>query len=781
MTTKKTLDRRSFLRVTALAGGGVAFGLIGKDAFAQGRGGRGGGGRGGAGGGGFGGPAAPPKVENYIKITPDGKFTIMAKNPEVGQGVRTMLPMLIAEELDVDWKDVVIEQTDVDPSKYAGQIAGGSTATPQNWIPMRQVGAGARLMLRQAAAQMWNKPESEITTRSGKVYHEPSKQSAPYSQLASKLESMTPPSAEEIEKNFKDPKDYKIIGKSTVNCDIKAIIAGKPLFTIDQEIPGMKFAVYQKGPVFGSKVKTWNEAEIKKMPGIVDAFVVVKDQPNTPFIGYREEGKPADAGDLQEGIAIVADSWWYAQSARKKLQATWDEGPRATPEHSSTAYAAKAVEISKGEPHSTTRKDGDPDAALKGAAHTVEAAYAYPFISHADLEPQNCTANFKDGKCEIWSSSQIPTGAFGLIASNTGIEQSNITAHMIRGGGGFGRRLYNDYAVEAAMISKMSGHPVKLVWAREDDLANDYYRPGGFHFLKGGVDASGKVTAWADHFVTYGAPKSMPLQTSSAANIGPTEFPQPFIENYALYTSAQPVAIRTGSLRAPTSNALAFVVQSFIDELAHAAGKDPVQFRIDLLAQTKPEPPARGGRGGFGFGNAFNASRMTGVTKLVAQMSDWNNRKKSLPKGTGLGMAFHFSHSGYFAEVAEVKVEANKKIKVNKVWVAADIGRQIINPSMANNEAQGAVIDGISAMMFQEITLNNGRVQQSNFNNYKLIRMAQAVPEVEVQYLTSDNNPTGLGEPAMPPILPAVANAIFSATGDRVRSLPLKNSGYDFA
>jgi isoquinoline 1-oxidoreductase subunit beta len=773
MTTKK-IDRRSFLHVAALSGGGVAFGLISKDALAQGPPPAGRGGAPGPGGPGGGrGPAPLPKVENYIKIAADGTVTIMAKNPEVGQGVRTMLPMLIADELDVDWKDVKIEQTDVDAAKYQGQIAGGSTATPQNWLPMRQVGAAARLMLKKAASQTWNVPEYELTTRSGKVYDRDSKRSLSYGELAAKAATLPAPTLEEITAALKDPKDYKIIGKPIVNSDIKAIVTGKPLFTIDTEIPGMKYAVYQKGPVFGSKVKTWNEAEIKKMPGVKDAFVVVKDQPDTPFV---------NGGDLQEGIAIVADHWWAAQSARKKLQVTWDEGPRAS--QSSVGYAAKAVEISKGKPQTTTRNDGDTEAALKSAAKTVEANYSYPFISHAPLEPQNCTAVVKDGKCEIWSSSQIPSGALGLIQQNLGIQQADITAHMIRGGGGFGRRLTNDYAIEAAMIAKMSGLPVKLVWAREDDMANDYYRPGGFHFLKGGVDANGAVTAWHDHFVTYGDPASNPMRATSAATIGGTEFPQPFIPNYALLTSAQPLAFRTGSLRAPTSNALAFVVQSFIDELAHAAGKDPVQFRLDLLAQTKPAPPPPAGgapgRGGPG-GGGFNASRMTGVTKLVAEMSDWSNRQKKLPKGTALGVAFHFSHSGYFAEVAEVKVDANKKVKVNKVWVAADVGSQIVNTSMAVNMCQGAIVDGMSAMMGQEITLDKGRVMQSNFNNYPLIRLTQAPPEIDVQFLKSDNNPTGLGEPSMPPILPAVANAIFTATGDRVRSLPLKNSGYSWA
>ncbi len=592
--SKNNIDRRSFLfRVTKLAGGGVAFGLIANDALAQAPQGRGGAvpaaGRGGAGGG-FGGPAALPKVENYIKITPDGAVTIMAKNPEVGQGIRTMLPMLIAEELDVDWKDVKIEQTDVDGSKYSGQMAAGSTATPQNWIPMRQVGAIARMMLVTAAAQTWSVPETsvpeaELNTGSGRVYHKASGRSIGYAELISKLATMTPPAAADIK--FKDPKDYKIIGKPIPNSDLKAIITGKALFTIDMEIEGMKYAVYQKGPVFGSKVRTWNEEEIKKLPGVVDAFVVVKDQPDTPFI---------NGGDLQEGIAIVGEHWWAAQSARKKLQVTWDEGARAS--HSSAGYAAKAVEINKGLPQSTTRSDGDVGEALGSAAHVVEAAYSYPFISHAPLEPQNCTAVVKDGACEIWSSSQIPASAAGLITQNAGIPAANITMHMIRGGGGLGRRLTNDYAVEAAMIAKMSGHPVKLVWTREDDIANDYYRPGGFHFLKGGVDAKGNVTAWHDHFITYGDPASNPLRATSAATVTGTEFPQPFIPNYALYTSAQPIAFRTGSLRAPTSNALAFVIQCFIDELAHAAGKDPVQFRLDLMAQTKPVRPSSRCSGG---------------------------------------------------------------------------------------------------------------------------------------------------------------------------------------
>lgn len=768
------LARRSFLKVTATGAGGVLIGLMvpQADAQQQGRGAP----KGGRGGGGnpFG-PAAPPKVENYIKVAADGTVTIMAKNPEVGQGVRTMLPMLIAEELDVDWKDVKIEQTDFNAEKYAGQIAGGSTATPTNWMPMRQVGAMARAMFVKAAAETWNVPESELTTGSGKVYHKASNRSIGYGELASKVATMTPPEANSVK--LKDPKDYKIIGQKQVNSDIKAIVQGKPLFGIDVTRPGMLYAVYEKCGVFGGKPVSANVDEIKALPGVKGVYLINDRPPVTA------EVLPGDPG-LENGVAIVADTWWQAQSARKKLKVQWDEGPRATPEHSSTVYAQKAEELSKKEPMTTTRKDGDVDQALSGAAKVVEAAYSYPFISHAPLEPQNTTAEYKDGKLEIWSTSQIPQSGRQLSAQACGVSPNDVTLHMLRGGGGFGRRLTNDYMVEASYISKLAGKPVKLLWTREDDIQHDYYRPGGFQFLKAGVDGSGKIVGWRNHFVTFGALSNNPqpdfpgapvptgpgprIQTVSAGGMGPTEFPQPFIANYALFTSAQTLAIRTGSLRAPSSNAFAFVIQSFLDELAHAAGKDPVQFRLDLLSQPSKTP-----------GMGFNAERMAGVTKLAAEKSGWG--KKNHPKGTAMGFGFHFSHQGYFAEVAEVTVTGNKKVKVNKVWVGADIGSQIINASMADNMGQGAIIDGMSELMGQEITVKNGRVENTNFNTHPMVRMAQAPADIEIHFLKSNNPPTGLGEPSLPPILPAIANAIFAATGDRVRHLPFSKSGYSWA
>jgi isoquinoline 1-oxidoreductase subunit beta len=741
----KRIDRRSFLKVTAAGAGGVLIGLyVQPKAAGQNRGGP---------------PVPPPDPHTYIKIAADGTVTIVAKNPEVGQGIKTMLPMLIADELDADWKSVKIEQADFDDTKYAGQIAGGSTATPTNWIPMRQAGAAGRAMLITAAAQTWSVPESECTTASGRVYHKASNRSLGYGELAAKMAALPMPDLKTLK--LKDPADFKIIGVSQTQRELPNILTGKPIFGIDVVVPGMLYAVFEKCGVFGGKVVSSNIDDIKKLPGVKNAFVVTRPDITDTVI-------PGDPG-LENGIAILAETWWHAQSARKKLQVNWDEGPRAN--YSSTGFAQRAQELNQQAPQRTIRKDGDPDAAMSGAAKVVEAAYSYPFIAHAPLEPQNCTAHFKDGKCEIWTNSQIPGSGRRLAAQALGIPESDVTLHMVRGGGGFGRRLTNDYVAEAAYISKEAGVPVKLLWSREDDMAHDYYRPGGFQFLKAGIDANGKIVAWHNHFISYGDGDRF----VSAGAMGPTEFPQRFIPNYHLQASVQPLGIRTGSLRAPSSNAFGFVIQSFIDELAHAAGKDPVEFRLALLDSATSAEQGLDDRGRPGL----NAGRMKGVVQLVAEKSGWG--KRTLPKGTAMGVAFHYSHLGYFAEVAEVAVDSANKVKINKIWVAADVGSQIINPSAAENIIQGGIIDGLSELMDQQITIENGRVVESNYDKHKMVRLTQAPAEIEVHYLKTNNTPTGLGEPAMPPVLPAVANAIFTATGKRVRSLPIAKSEYKFS
>jgi isoquinoline 1-oxidoreductase subunit beta len=741
------VSRRSFLRASVIAGGGMMLAYYVEPiekalAAAQ-----------------FG-PPVTLLPASFITIVPDGAITIIAKNPEIGQGVKVMLPMLIAEELDADWKTVKIEQGDLNPAKYGLQIAGGSTATPLNWDPMRQLGAQCRAMLIAAAADNWSVPASECTTTAGRVHHVASKRSASYGELSTKAASMPVPDPKTL--TMKDPKDYRIIGKSAANPDIKKIVTGKPVFGIDFTMPGMLYANFEKCPVFGGKVASANLDEVKAQPGIRHAFIVDPGPDPTALAG---------------GVAIVADSWYQARHARDNvLKVVWDEGPTAM--QGTDTYNATAEDLNKKEPGQMLRKDGDVDAAFAApGVKVVEAAYTYPFLSHVPLEPQNCSASFKDGKLELWAPSQIPTGGVAQSAAALGIDQKDITLHLTRIGGGFGRRLTNDYVVEAAYIAKQVGVPIKLLWTREQDMAHDFYRPAGYHYLKGAVDSSGKLVAWRNHFVSFGANGRF----AQSAGLGGEEFPSRFIPNFSQLASMMPSGVPMGAMRAPGSNAIAFVMQSFIDELAHAAGKDPVQFRLDLLSNTAlpMAPPPPGTPVAFAP-VAFDGPRMKAVVETVAERSGWGKTK--LPKDTGMGVAFHFSHRGYFAEVAQVQVIKETQLKVHKVWVVGDIGSVgAINPTAAENISQGAVIEGMSHVMGYEIVIDKGRAMQSNFHQYPPLRLTQAPREIDVYFLKSDNPPTGLGEPALPPMPPAITNAIFAVTGKRVRSLPLTNLGYSWA
>jgi len=716
-------SRRDFLKVGAAAGGGLllTFALPSLSKAAA-----------------MGEAQGTATLNAYVRIAPDNTISIMSKNPEIGQGIKTMLPMLIAEEMDADWKQVRIEQALADSAIYGRQIAGGSMATPLEWDPMRRVGAVARAMLIAAAAKQWNVAASACDAAAGQVTHKASGRSFSYGALASAAAKMPAPGLNSVK--LKDPKDYKIIGHSILGVDSPKIVKGEPLFGIDTVVPGMLYAVFQKCPVFGGKVVSANLDVIGNMPGVHHAFVV--------------EGG-SDLAGLMPGVALVADSWWHAEKARRFLQVKWDEG--ATARQSSEGFARQAAELSPKAPQHSLRNDGDATGALQSAARVVEAAYHYPFIAHAPLEPMNCTAHVQGNKVELWAPTQNPEPGRSLVARTLGIPARNITINFTRIGGGFGRRLMNDYMAEAAWISKAAGAPVKLVWSRADDMQHDFYRPAGWHYLKGGLDANGKLIAWQQHFVSLGHNGSF----ASSAGLDANTFPAGRVPNFSCGYSLMECGIPTGPLRAPGDNALAFVFQSFIDELAHAAGKDPLQFQIDLLG--KNEMLA-------GRGDGFNTARARGVLEQVRAVSGW--RQRTLPARSGLGVAVYYSHLGYFAEVVEAAVANDGQVKVNKVWAVGDIGSQVINPTAAENMAQGGVLDGLSETLNQRITIQNGRVVQGNFDTFKLMRMSQSAP-VEVHFLKTDNSPTGLGEPPLPPAVPALCNAIFAATGKRIRTLPI--------
>jgi isoquinoline 1-oxidoreductase beta subunit len=722
-------SRRFFLKASVVAGGGFLLrAMLPVPSFAA--------------------DAQAGRLTAFIEISPDGFVTIRSKNPEVGQGIKTMLPMVIAEELDIDWAHVRIEQAPLDPAVFGAQFAGGSTATPLNYTPMRKAGAVGRAMLVRAAAETWSVPVTELRTDAGVVHHDRTGRSIGYGALAERAATVPVPSPDSV--TLKDPKDFQIIGKPIRSVDNPKIVTGQKLFGIDMVLPGMLVAVFEKCPVFGGKIVSANVDAIKAMPGIQNAFIV-----------HGNGGR--DPQGVADGVAILAKNWWTANRARQALKITWDEGPTA--KQSSLGFAEQAVKLSGQTPTAWLRRDGDPAGAMASAAHVVEASYTYPFLSHIPLEPQNCTAHWRDGKVTLWAPTQNPAPGQALVAHALGIDQSDVTVNMLRIGGGFGRRLRNDFMAEAAWISRQAGGvPVKLLWSRQDDVRHDFYRPAGYHFLKGGLDQTGKLIALTDHFVTF----SRDGRLADSAGLNEYEFPAALVPHLEYGVSMMELGVPTGPLRAPRSNALGFVFQSFVDELAVQAGQDPLAFRLAILGEPKliqAEP------GRFNPRTDFDTGRMRAVLEKVGERSDWSNRH-TLPARTGKGLAFYFSHMGYFAEVVQTTVSAAGDIKLDHVWTVGDVGSQIINPLNAVNQVQGAALDGLGAALGQAITIERGRVVESNFDTVRPLRMDQ-VPPVDVHFLTTDHPPTGLGEPALPPVIPALCNAIFAATGKRIRTLPV--------
>jgi isoquinoline 1-oxidoreductase beta subunit len=698
-------------------------------------------------------------VTIYARISPSGAVTLLAPNPEVGQGTKTALPMIFAEELDVAWKDVTIEMADYQGGKMGSQSSGGSYSTPSNWLPLRKAGAAGRQMMISAAAARWGAAASECSTADGVVSHVSSGRSLTYGELAESAAQLPVPDLDTVV--LKDESAFKIIGQSVVDPDKARIVTGRQQFGIDVKVPGMRYAVFQKGPVFDAAVKSANVDEIKAMPGV--SHVVVLSGAQRQLEAPPGQPGPGIDDGLRGGVAIVADTWWRAQKARRKLRVEWDEGPHAS--DSTPAFDAKASLLLAQPPEGVVRIDGDPDGALAGAAKIVRATYSYPFICHVPMEPQNCVASYQDGKVEIWAPTQNPAAGRKAVAKALGIDPENITIHMIRCGGGFGRRLANDYMIEASVISKEIHAPVKVLWAREDEIQHDFYRPGGYHKLAAGLNAEHKLTAWNNHFAGFARNEYF----ARLAVPGADAFPAGFVPNYALRTSRISCNVPVGPLRAPGDNAHAWVFQSFMDEIAHAAGRDPIEFQIELLAN--PLPGEGAGKGGSAFAPGLIATRMIAVLERVREMSDWPSRHR-LPKGTGMGVACYFSHLGYCAQVHQVSVHGDGTVTPRAIWVAVDVGKQIVNPTNAENQVVGSIMDGMSAALGQAITFDRGRVVQSNYHDYTLLRNAK-IPPIQVEFLKTAYPLTGLGEPAYPSALPAFCNAIYAASGQRVRKLPI--------
>ena len=728
------LDRRSFLQVSGIVGGGFVLSAFTPTAAHA---------------------AADPdaavasaELNAFVRVSSDGKITIYSANPEMGQGIKTALPMIIAEELGARWEDVEVLQAPVDEEKFGTQRAGGSTSIPRNWDQMRRFGASAREMFISAGALVMELPKGELKAGDSKVSHT-SGRFMTFGQLATLAAKQAVPDPQTL--TFKNRDEYTILGTSVSGVDNLVITTGMALFGIDTQVPGMLFAAYQKCPAIGGKVLSANVEEIKKLPGVTDAFVVKGNQV------VRE---------LLDGVAIVGTSTFAVFNAKQKLKVQWDESSASKDSWTQMVARAKGLHGQRGAERVIDKGDVE-DVFADSQNTTLEAFYEYPFVAHLCMEPMNCTAHYKrgvggdDDALEMWLPHQGPARAISVAKSMFGVAPENVEVHQMRLGGSFGRRVYTEYVCEAIEISKRMNAPVKLTWSREDDIRHDFFRSGGFQSVKGSINAKGQLLAFEDHF--------MGMQTDgqavSGSRFAATEFPMQNIDH--AYASKTMFEIDTpcGPWRAPGSNTSAFVVQSFLNEMAHAGDRDYAEFLLEILGEPR----------WFEKGNirSLNTGRAADVINRVTKESGWG---KSMPPGSGLGLAFYFCHAAHVAEVAEISVDANKKLTVHKVTVAVDVG-PIVNMSGALSQVEGAVIDGLSTMMAQKITMENGRVEQSNFHNYKVLRMP-AAPEVDIHFIQSDYAPTGLGEPALPPLAPAVGNAIFASTGHRVRKMPFSDEGY---
>jgi isoquinoline 1-oxidoreductase beta subunit len=703
MSTVNKSSRREFLKLTGLTGGGLILGFSWFNAEAKA-------------------PAianesglaASAGFNNYLSIATDGTITILSPNPELGQNIMTSFPMIVADELEADWTKVKVLQAPLDTKNFDRQVTGGSGAVPHSWKLLRNAGATAKQMLMQAAASRWSVPIEECTAVNGFVIHSKSGNKLGYGELAEDASKLPVPK----DVKLKDRKDFKLIGKEVKNVANKDIVTGKGLFGLDFHREGMLYAMLQRPPAFGTKIKSVDDSAAKAMPGITNVVT------------------------FKDNVAVVGKSTWEVMKARKVLKIEYEKAGNIE----STADHDKIFKslLDTGTP-TVRRKDGDVEVAFKNAAKIVKSEYQCPFLSHTPMEPMNFFADVRADGVELVGPTQTPGSARTATSKLLGIAEDKISLNITRLGGGFGRRLKTDYVTEAAELSSLIKAPVKVIWTREDDMTGGSYRPAVRYRFEAALDASGNMIGYRLRGV--GINSGNPTREDN--------FPSGSVDNLLIDNVEHESPITTGAWRAPITNFLAFAEQSFFDEVAHAAGKDPIQFRLDLLEKAKTRPVGA---------VKYDVDRMIAVTKMVAEKSGWGTKK-----GVSQGFSVYFSHRSYVAQVGEVIMNAGKPV-VKKIYAAADCG-QVVNLSGARQQVTGGIVDGMGHAMYSKLSFKDGAAVQKNFDTYRLIRMKD-IPEVEVHFVDNGIDPTGLGEPALPPTGAAVANAIFAATGKRLRSQP---------
>lgn len=745
---KTTYSRRSFLKASALSGGGFMLGISWLSAAT---------------------PADKLELLNlpeqwadlngYIKIMADNTIKILAPNPEFGQNVLTSLPMIVAEELDADWKNITVEQAPFDAKLYsappsARQFTGGSQSVRMWWKPLRTAGASARQMLKEAAAQTWGVPVEEVTTKAGVLFHEKSGKSAKYGEIAAKAASIPVPK----EVKLKNIKDFNIVGSSQKNVEGVKVVTGKPMFGIDYRKEGMLIAMVEHPPAFGLKLKSFDASQALKMPGIKNVFAM--DVFNE---GY--ERVAFDTRTFNELVVVVGNTTWEVMNARKKLKMEWQPitetketinmfGRKTeviTPAglESTEAHLAKMQELMQ-KPAKELRKDGDPEAAFKTAAQIIERTYTAPFLAHNTMEPMNCFAHVTETEAFLAGPLQAPAFAEESISKRLKLPIDKIDIHMTRMGGGFGRRAYAHYMLEAAVISQKVKAPIKLIYTREDDMTYGIYRPMYTATYRAALDANKNLIGF--HVKGGGIPEH-PI----AAN----RFPAGAVDNYLAEGFEIPSNITIGAFRAPRSNFNAAAEQSFLDEVAEAMGKDPIDLRLELLQRAKDKP--------VGKNNDYDADRYAGVLKLVRDKSGWDKPEN---KVKNRGVAAYFCHNSYAAHVIEMVIREGQPY-VESVHSAVDCG-VIINPDAAKNMVEGAVIDGIGNALYGDMSFKNGKTTHNNLNTYRIIRHNEVPKKIDVSFVQSEVDPTGLGEPPFPPVFGALANALYKATGKRLYQQPFE-------